>query len=259
MIMRRTLFLLGLAAIVAASAVPATAGPIMPNLGAVPVGWSTDRYNPAVFANVGTFQGRSDVLGIGISTADSLTSRPGGYHSNFYNTQGKQHAVTGGAGSWLSADLWIPAELGAQGAVSFRSDIWGVMTDGTDVSDYPIIGFTNYGGARYRVWDDTGWHDLLTTVSYDAWTSFGIEFTGSAYVYRINGNIVYTDSAIDGSTGFSAVIMQAYNFGDPAIQGANVQDYTAYWSNPVPDGGATFALFGGALIGLGALRRKFRG
>ena len=83
----------------------AQAAPIMPDFSTVPAGWTTDRYAPNSFANVGTYQGRNDVLGIGISSADSLPNRPAGFQSSFYNTQGKAHAAAGGAGSVLSADL----------------------------------------------------------------------------------------------------------------------------------------------------------
>ena len=139
--------------------------------------------------------------------------------------------------------------------------MWGVMSDGLAVTEYPIIGFTNYGGAaRLRVWDgDVGWVDLANAVAFDAWTSLSIELTATSFVYSVNGTPVYTDSTINGSTSFSATIMQAYNFADPSIAGATPVDYTAHWSNTgsVPDGGTTLVLLGCALTGLGALRRKF--
>lgn len=235
-----------------------SAAEIMPDFATLTTGWTTDRYEPTSFGNVGTYQGRANVLGIEITSAGDLANRPSGFQFRAYNTQGRQYAVSGEAGSVLSADLYIPAGWGNSGDGSVRSDMWGVMTDGTVVSDYPIIGFSNYGGApRYRVWDDAGWHDLTTTVSYDAWTAFSIEFTGSAYVYSINGSVVYNDNAIDGTTGFQAVIMQAYNFADPAISGATLEDYTAHWSNKsVPDVGSTLALLGVAITSLAAFRRK---
>jgi hypothetical protein len=251
---------------VAAFAVPAVASAIelMPDYSGLPAGWVTDRYEPASFSNVGVFQGRNDVLGIAISDAQSLANRPAGYQSAFYNTQGRQHAVSGGVGSTLSADLWIDASWEDAANGSVRTDMWGIMTDGAAVSEYPIIGFTNYGGsARLRFWDSEvpgAWVDLATPINYGAWNAFSIEFTGLSLVYSVNGAVVGTDNTVNGSTGFTAVIMQAYNFGDPGITGATLVDYTAHWSNAqpgnVPDGAATAGLLGFALLALASLRRR---
>ena len=128
------------------------------------------------------------------------------------------------------------------------------------VSDYTIIGFTNFGGAaRLRVWDGDiagGWIDLTTEINYDAWTSLAIDFTGSSYVYSVNGTPVYTDNFIHGSNYFSAVLMQAYNFGDPLAAQANLSSYDAHWANAeVPEPGI-IALFGLGLLGFAASRRK---
>lgn len=252
------------AAVLVAGTVSAQAALVMPNFADVPTGWSTDRYQPAAFANVGTYQGRNDVLGITISSAQSAANR-GAQSAMFYNTQGMQHAITGGAGSTLGAALYMDDSWANSANGWVRSDMWGVMSDVLGVTDYPIIGFTNQGGnARYRVYDgdvsaNGGWIDLATAVNYGSWTSFQMTYNGGYSMdFFIDGSLVYTDNTIgygDASEGFSAVIMQAYNYGDPTnFPNAVVTDYTARWSN-VPEP-ASLALFGLALAGLAATRRR---
>lgn len=259
-----------LLALLFAFASVAPAAELMLNYNNVPAGWTTDRYAPVSFTNIGTFAGKSDVLSIGISEADGLGSRPAGQNSTFYNTQGMQHALTGGIGDTLSAALWVPASWADQSMGSRRTDMWGVMSDGSpNVSGYPIIGFTNYGGAgRFRAWEDTAgaWVDLAVPVTYDQWTDLSIKLTASdSYEYRVNGTLVYTDTTANGSTAFSAVIMQAYNFtGDPSLTGAvagnGLGNYPALWANtvsapPVPEP-ATYAMMGLGLAALGLTARR---
>ena len=251
--------------LLASSMAQATA--IMPDFASVPTDWVTDRYAPHSFSNVGTFQGRSDVLGIEIHSDEASANR-GAQSSAYYNTQGSGHAVLGGSGSILSADLYISSswETAANGHV--RTDMWGVMDDGINPgdpgTDYAIIGFTNYGGdARLRLWDGdtTGWQDLTVAIAFDAWTSLAINLTDTSYEYLVNGVLVYSDTTIHGTTGFESVLMQAYNFGDPAIEDAIVENYTAHWSNTaaVPEPGILL-LFSTGLAGLVGtrLRRKKR-
>ena len=211
---------------------------IMPSFATVPTGWTTDRYEPASFSNVGTYQGHSNVLGIGINSTTGWAARPG-YQLTFFNTQGRQYAFSpaAGPGSVLSADLYIPASWGNAANGNVRTDMWGVMVDSSSaISAYPIIGFTNYGGVpRLRVWDGSAWVNLSTPISYGTWHNFAIELLpDSSFRYYVNGSLVYSDFATDNSVAFSATIMQAYNFEDPAISGAILAPYTARWSNPVP-------------------------
>jgi hypothetical protein len=134
------------------------------------------------------------------------------------------------------------------------------MTDGTAITNYPVIGFTNYGdAARYRIWDDTAgiWIDLAVPVLYDQWTNFGIALTSSSIIYTINGSQVGVLSNIGATNAFSEVIMQAYNFADPSLGNTNPQSYTAYWSNGTPEPGPAVLVLGGVLLMFaGKFRRR---
>jgi hypothetical protein len=257
-----TAYTLCLAAAMAAGA--ASAAPLMPSFADAPTGWTTDRYAPASFTNVGAFQGRDDVLGIGISAAQGSANRAGGQQTDFYNTQGMKYLVSGGAGSTLAADLFIDAAWRDSTQGNIRSDMWGVTNA---PSLFPIIGFTNEGGTgRYRVWDSDagGWNNVAPAVNYGAWTSFEILFTGTAFEFMINGAVVYTDNTVGSAVGFTEIIMQAYNFNDTLLNdntptGFVGGDYVAHWDNARANGvpePATLALVGLGLLGASAARRR---
>jgi hypothetical protein len=266
MTMLRTSCILAAGAVLAALSAPLAAAPLMPSFANAPTGWTTDRYDPASFGNVGSFQGRNDVLGISISEAQGFGNR-GGQNSTFYATQGRKHIISGGAGDSLSADLFVPLAWQSEANGTIRTDMWGTMDNGSAITAYPIIGFTNLGdSARFRVFDGEvtgGWVDLAATVLFDAWNTLTMDFTGSEFVFSVNGTVVYTDSTIGGTTNFREVIMQAYNFfgADPAFANLNVNPvaYTAHWANtqgavvPLP---GTLALVGLALLALRVQRRR---
>jgi len=241
---------------------PASATEMMPNYATLPTGWTVDRYDPAGFSNVGPFENRSDVLGISIAASGNVANRGGSFASSFYNTQGRGYDLAGGVGSTLTADLFIPTSWGDALNGSRRTDMWAVMSDGSAVTDYPIIGFTNYGGAaRFRVWDGDllggsgDWVNLGNAVNYDDWNTLQIAFTGDSFVYSVNWSVAYVDTDVNGSTNMDRVLMQAYNFGDPAISGAVVNDYTAHWSVPEP---ASVILLLTGLLGMNAVRKRAR-
>lgn len=234
---------------------------VMPDFGDVPTGWTTDRFEPNSFSNVGVYQGRSDVLGIGIDEAQGAANRPSGQQGTFYNTQGRKSSISGGSGSVLAADLFIPQAWSDETQGSVRTDMWGTMQDGSGViTSYPIFGFANTGATpRLQVWDGegSGWITVGTPIVFDAWTSLSLEFTGSSFVYRVNGVVVHTDTTVNGTTGFKEVIMQAYNFYDPLLSGVTPSDYTAHWANTavVPEPSTVVA---GALASLPLMLAGYR-
>ena len=230
------------------SSLPLIAGNITPDFHAIttaptqaPGVWYTDRYPPAVFAGLPSYQGVLDVLQIGVSAADQQSSRPAIYSAAFYNTQGRKYDTSGGAGSYVEMLLYIPAAWGDPSNGFVRSDMWATMVDSSYAnSGFPIIDFMNQGtgGARYRVYDNGlgSWVNLAVPVVYDAWTTFRLTFTGTSFDYSINGVAVYSDPNIGATAGFSNVMVQDYNFGSAfdtsgSVNNPAAYDYSAYWAS----------------------------
>jgi len=245
----------------------AVAQNVTPSFGAtVPGSWFTDRYEPTTFALTNNTHGRNDVLNIGITSATNAANR-GGQNSSFYNTQGRQIALNLTGSYSLRADLWVGVSWATNTAGSNnsrRTDMWGVSADvSNNAYDYPIIGFTNQNGAGvFRGYDvNTGaWNNFANPVLYNAWNTLELNWNSVSKIYTYLVNDVFAGSVQgdNNSVGLKAMIMQAYNFNDPAGQFASGStNYTAEWST-VPEPSSIILLATGliGIAGVAARRRR---
>lgn len=262
--MRRSFALAVVFAFVAMCPAYLAASQLMPSFSDLS-GWTTDRYDPNEFVNVGVFQGRSDVLKIGIDESDGVPNRPAGQQGGFYNTQGRSIGVNGTIGDSVSADLYIPESWRDEANGSRRTDMWGLIGSEPGQAAYPIIGFTNYGGAaRYRYWDASiGWVDLANAVQFNAWTTFTFIYNGTTVDYFINGANVGTIGVVPQvaqGQALNRVFLQAFNFHGNSFQPAAVAtNYEAFWANSVnteiPEP-ATVSLVGLSLLAVAVWHRR---
>jgi hypothetical protein len=249
---------------VSALAAPAFCTNLMPNFSTVPTGWTVDRYAPAQFASVGPQFGQPDVLQIGIDASGGYNSRPAPYQSTFYNTQGEQYQVSGGAGDSISALLYVSSAWADPSNGNVRTDIWADTTaPGNGQGDFAVLGFTNYGGpARFRGWDSGlgQWNDLADPILYDQWNLLDMEYDGTSIQYFVNGqlSLTLTDLSFP-NTNIQTVWAQAYNFNgaDPALSGAVASNYSVLWASSVPEP-SSIVLFGAGLAAVVARLRKKR-
>lgn len=215
---------------------------VNPNL----TSWVVDRYAPASFDSQ-PFLG-DNRLHIGISAADGLTGRPGGYQYTFYNTQGRQLALGNGTYTSIRAKLYVGSDWSNQ---LRRSDMWGVTVDGSNaISGYPIIGFANIDRTALvcRVYtqdidqnpnngDQDGWINVNAKVpggvTTNRWYDLEIKLKPGVFEFLVDGKVVFTDQAVYGSVGMSAMIMQAYNFNDDNSLPVPTtgESYDVYWDD----------------------------
>lgn len=184
-----------------------------------PNAWFPDRKAPAEFDSQMFLGDKRLQIGISASDYDSGNA--------FYNTQGRKYDILVAPGGSMEAQLYIPSDW----AVSpRRSDLWatGSATDPQVATAYMIFGFTSLTGTpTLRVFDsDIGWINLSTPIAYDEWVTIRMDFTGTQFVYSINGTVVFTDTNVNGTTQFHDVMLQAYNTNE---------NYSAHWDNLVVD------------------------
>jgi hypothetical protein len=239
---------------------------VSPNLGAGLGSFYTDRYTPPGFNLLNGIQGRNNVLQIDINSTSDAANR-GGQNQTFYNTQGKKTDVNT-AGSWLfQSDLFVQSSWANAQSGYVRTDIWATATDDAlfqNPSQYPIVGFTNYGGAaRFRGYDVNAdaWIDFSNSINFGSWNTLGMGFdlATNTFSYYVNGVLAGSLVGAAASTGVANVMYQAYNFNDPAIGVSGNAAYSAQWSNTstVPEP-STYALMASGLLALGLVARRRR-
>ncbi len=242
---------------------------VTPNLTTVatPGAWISDRYAPTTFGLVNGFQGRDNVLKIASSTVDNLENRASLFRSSYYNTQGRK-TVVNTAGSWsFGLDLFINASAIVRDAIPFQADMWATATNDAAFgfpTAYPIIGFTNFGGfTGFRGYNGNtgGWMNFNNPVNLNEWNTLAMSFNArsNTFSYWVNGSLAGSILAFSPSSGVANVMVQTYNFNDPAINpSGTTTNLAAYWSNSqtvIPEP-RNYVLMGTGLIGLTLMTRR---
>jgi hypothetical protein len=208
--------------------------------------WYVDRYAPAAFESYDL--NGENVLRLGIDVNDGAPNR-GGQSGTFYNTHGRKFDLANDIIS-LKGSLYIPADWETKHR---RSGLWATAFDASDaISYYPIISFRNTTGSNptFSYYNGTtgDWVDVSMSIIYDSWYEFKMVLAGSDILYYINGNLVGTLDN-NNSAYLGNIIVQAYNFNDPALDPAYYDNsanatYDAYWDNIGTSNGDPIVNFG---------------
>ena len=115
---------------------------------------------------------------------------------------------------------------------SVRSGLWGVAADDSqEITAYPILEFSTKrsdNSTGWRYWTNNGWVNISTAYTFGQWASLYINITNDGIHLKINGVEVGV-VPLDGTTHFSAVILNAYNYG------SGTQSYSTYWHAGIPN------------------------
>jgi len=201
---------------------------------------------PATAATAGTVTTYTDFASMSSYNGTYVSGSPGYEHLAYGLTDPVGDAVVG-----------VRGPLGTLNSLSMSF----VFSDPVGTGDAP---FAAFGISNNGTWGAGGYQ--LNVISMN-----GNQLTGTSLVHVWDWTLdadVPGFGQSDGATLNSTLatygtweVMRAYAYigdtGGRSIGSVDIDSITV--SSSVPDGGATLALLGCALVGLGALRRKFRG
>lgn len=185
-------------------------------------GWVKDRYD--VYSWTKAIIGGQSAFCLHVHPSGAMPGRPNGQQTNFYNTQGRKHAITNPAGStkWeLEAEFYVDNDMMGATYKPFLMGLWVVDA----AVGYPNITLSNvepnFGytlgsmDTSWKVWTDvspsTG---LLESPSVSGsvivgWNKVKMVSDGTGVKYYVNGFLI---DQFTGSIAIEAVILQTYHF-----------------------------------------------
>lgn len=166
--------------------------------------WVVDRSVPSAGYGSVSFEGRNDVLEMGV---DPDNRNQG---SSFYYTEGLIRQTEGATA--LRADLYLDPDWDGK---QIRAGLWGVGHDGTgNRTAYPIIEWLQDGAsAQWRVWDNGQWLSHPATTEYGQWSTLEIILDADTdeFVMKVDGMSKRLPAL--GSVSLGEVIVNMYNYG----------------------------------------------
>jgi hypothetical protein len=197
--------------------------------------WCKDRADTATQVILGSYQGNTNVLNLGIKKQTEMSWDPSG----FTETEGyKTNTGLAPGGSYVSGQLYIPGTW-KNSTTAFQSvGLWATLGTGSATA-YPIVNFYNGGpsGGQIRYWNYDHYDVADAPINYDGWNTLRVNYipgptvgTG-AFAIVVNGVVVahitggdFIESPIDPATNSQyEIILNAHTNG--------VSAYDTYWSN----------------------------
>lgn len=202
--------------------------------------WWQDRLLPDNVTAEDVFN-ETDVLHLELGEEGFYPNRPGHLGSRFYDNQGIKTETGLSVGpAFLVADVYLDADWITPKAMTLvdshdtgefvRFGLWGgTFDEDNSATGYPIIAFTNVEGdegqgGRIEVWDDVlgGYTPVDAQLNYDGWNNLEIHFTGTSYVFRVNGEDVYTFEERESDTATDSLAQIYLNASNNGVAGYDV-------------------------------------